>query len=78
MTAYKENLTQEERILQRLREAGSRGVYAYELTTPRPMGGEGICQYNSRIWGLRQKGYEIVNKTPGHFVLIEPGQMQML
>jgi hypothetical protein len=37
---------------------------------PRPAG-LGIAQYNARIWALRKKGYNIVNKTPGHFVLIQ-------
>jgi hypothetical protein len=77
MTSYKSDKTQEERILDLLRERGSQGAMVYEFMMPRP-NGLGIAQYNARIYGLRQKGYEIVNKTPGHFILREEGQMQML
>ncbi len=67
---YKEKPTQEERILNLLRERGRVGVKVYEFMLPRPHG-QGIAQYNARIWGLRKKGYNIINKTPGHFVLEE-------
>ncbi len=70
MSEYKEDKTQEQRILELLRERGSEGAYVYEFMMPRPRG-LGIAQYNARIWGLRQKGYVIKNKKPGHFVLIE-------
>jgi len=66
MTGYKKRPTQEERILSLLRERGSRGVYAWEIPTNLH-----ILQYNARIFGLRQKGYVIENKTPGYFVLTE-------
>ena len=73
---YKENLTQEENILELLRNRGSSGVEVWEFMMPRPKGGLGIAQYNSRIWGLRKKGYDIENKKPGHFVLIEGEPVQ--
>lgn len=60
--------TQEERILNLLRQRGPEGAYVYEFMTPRPSG-LGIAQYNARIFGLRKKGYVIENKTPGHFIL---------
>lgn len=40
----------------------------YEIMTPQPSG-LGVAQYNSRIKELREQGYNIVNKIPGHFVL---------
>jgi len=67
---YHKKLTQEQRILNLLRERGSRGAYVYEFMTPRP-NGLGIAQYNARIYGLREKGYVIENKKPGHFVLVK-------
>lgn len=67
---YIKKPTQEDRILDLLTERGDRGAYVYEFMTPRP-NGLGISQYNSRVWGLRRKGYNILNKTPGHFVLIQ-------
>lgn len=67
---YKENLTQEENILELLKQRGSKGVYVYELMTPKPHG-LGIAQYNARILGLREKGYNIKNVEEGHFVLLE-------
>ena len=73
---YHKKPTQEQRILQLLREKGNLGVYVYELVTPRPQG-LGIAQYNARIYGLREKGHNIVNKTPGHFVLIESKPEQL-
>ena len=69
MEGYKEDLTQEERILVLLKSRGRDGAFVYEFMTPRTRGGLGIAQYNARIWGLRQKGYVIENKEPGHFVL---------
>jgi len=77
MTSYKSDKTQEERILDLLRSSGAQGAYVYDFMMPRPQG-LGIAQYNARVYGLRQKGYEIINKTPGHFILREQGQMQML
>ena len=67
---YIKNNTQEGRILNLLRQKGSAGVYVYELQAPKPQG-EGIAQYNARIWGLRKKGYNITNVVPGHFVLVD-------
>lgn len=61
-------MTQKQRILNLLRERGKQGVMVYEIMTPRPTG-LGVAQYNSRIKELREQGYNIVNKTPGHFVL---------
>lgn len=77
MTTYKEDLTQEQRILGLLRERGSEGVEIWEFMMPRNRGGLGIAQYNARIWGLRRKGYNIKNKKPGHFVLIEAEPVQV-
>lgn len=74
---YIKRPSQEQRILNFLRKRGSKGIFVYELMLPRNRGGLGIAQYNARIWGLRQKGYIIENKKPGHFVLIsepEPEQ----
>lgn len=71
MNKYKEDLTQEERILDLLKERGSKGVFVWEFMMPRNRGGLGIAQYNARIWGLRKKGYNIVNEKPGHFILVE-------
>ena len=66
---YIKKPSQEMRILKLLKERGKSGVKAYELAMPRNQGGQGILQYNARIWSLRQKGYNIENKEPGHFVL---------
>lgn len=68
MTTYTHKPTQEQRILRLLKERGSAGVRVYEFMAPRPEG-LGIAQYNARIFGLRQKGFIINNKKPGHFVL---------
>ena len=67
---YIKNPTQEQRILNLLEIRGEQGVEVYELITPRP-NGLGIAQYNSRIWGLRQKGHNILSERKGHFVLTE-------
>lgn len=77
MTEHKPNPTQQERILNLLREKGNQGVYVYEFMAPRPMG-LGVAQYGARLLELRRKGYEIINTQPGHFILREEGQMQML
>lgn len=61
--------TQQQRILSLLKERGESGVYVYELMTPRNMGGIGASQYGARIMELRRKGYKIINREPGHFVL---------
>jgi len=63
-------LTQRERILNLLRERGQAGVQVWELIAPRPAG-LGIAQYNARIKELREKGFNIINVKPGHFVLKE-------
>ena len=70
MSEYIENKTQEQRILDLLRQKGSEGVFVWEFMIPRNQGGLGVAQYNARIWGLRQKGYDIRNKKPGHFILM--------
>lgn len=67
---YQPRPTQEGRILKLLKERGERGVQVWEFMLPRPQG-LGIAQYNARIFGLRRKGYNIVNKKPGLFVLQE-------
>jgi hypothetical protein len=69
-TYYHKKPSQETRILKLLRNRGSSGAKVYEFMMPQPQG-LGIAQYNARIYGLREKGYNIINKTPGHFVLIE-------
>ena len=69
MKGYKEDKTQEQRILDLLKERGESGAFVYEFMIPRNQGGLGIAQYNARIWGLRQKGYIIKNKKPRHFLL---------
>ena len=63
-------LTQRERILNLLRERGDSGVRVWELIAPRPTG-QGIAQYNARIKELRDRGFNIINVKPGHFVLKE-------
>jgi hypothetical protein len=70
MTGYIKNNSQEDRILRLFRERGERGVMVYELTAPRPEG-LGISQYNARIYGLREKGFNIISESPGHFILDE-------
>ena len=77
MSNYIKKSSQELRILNLLRERGSRGAYVYEFMTPRP-NGLGVAQYNSRLYGLRKKGFDIVNKEPGHFVLFEQPQMSLI
>lgn len=71
---YIENNTQEARILRKLREARGQGVPAFWFAMPRPQGGEGILQYNARVFGLRKKGYNIINKN-SVFYLVEKGQL---
>lgn len=70
MNGYIKNNSQEDRILRLLRERGNRGVMVYELIAPRPEG-LGCSQYGARIYGLREKGFNIINETPGHFILDE-------
>lgn len=67
---YKENLTQEERIMRLLRKRGSEGVKIWEFMMPRNQGGLGIAQYNARIYGLRKKGHIIKSIKSGRFVLV--------
>ena len=69
-----ENLTQEDKILNLLRERGKEGAYVWDFMMPSNRGGLGIAQYNARIWGLRKKGYIIENVKPGHFVLEEDNE----
>lgn len=70
-TGYKEKKTQEVRILDLLRERGSSGVKAWEIPTALH-----ILQYNSRVWSLRQKGFNIINKD-NTFYLIEGTPLQL-
>ena len=79
MTTYEKRPTQENRILELLRERGDQGVYVYEFMTPTP-DGLGIAQYGARLLGLRRKGFNIINKEIGHFVLIpsEPTQQSFI
>ena len=70
-TKYYHKPTQESRILDLLRKRGTSGAYVYEFMMPQNRGGLGIAQYNARIYGLRDKGHDIINKEPGHFVLKE-------
>ncbi len=65
--------TQTDRILELLRERGNAGIPVWEMIAPRPQG-LGVAQYNARVYELRQKGYEIVNKD-NTFYLIEQGQI---
>lgn len=60
--------TQKEQILSLLQSRGQRGVMVYEIIAPKP-NGLGIAQYNARIKDLREEGHNIINTTPGHFVL---------
>lgn len=73
---YKENPTQEDRILSLLQQRGNDGAMVYEFMMPRP-GGLGGAQYNARIYGLREKGHDIVSVTPGHLKLIKKGQQTL-
>lgn len=69
-TTYQPNKTQEQKILDLLKERGSSGVRAWEIPTNLH-----ILQYNSRIFGLRAKGFNIINKD-NTFYLIEDKPMQ--
>lgn len=71
MTTYYSEPTQEQKILKLAKTRGEDGFYVYELIAPTSRGGLGIAQYNARIWGLRKKGHNIVNKRPGYFVYEE-------
>ncbi len=73
---YIKKPTQEQRILKLLKERGKEGVMVYEFMMPQP-NGLGIAQYNARVWSLRKKGYNIVNKRPGFFVLEEEDQQEL-
>jgi hypothetical protein len=73
---YQKRPTQEDRILQLLEERGEAGAYVYEFMAPRP-NGLGIAQYNARVYGLRKRGFDIINKSPGHFVLRKVVQAKM-
>lgn len=78
MTNYNYKPTQEDLILNLLLQRGNNGAYVYEFMLPQPQG-LGIAQYNARIFGLRKKGHNIINKQPGHFVLqTKPVQLSYL
>jgi len=64
-TNYIKKPTQEERILKFLQQRGEIGVSSWEFTDM------GILQYNARIWGLRQKGHDIVNVKKNLYMLVE-------
>jgi len=59
---------QRQQILDLLVERGSIGVYVYELNSAWPKG-LGVSQYGRCIKELRERGYNIINTVPGHFVL---------
>lgn len=65
-----DKLNQENAILELAQQRGNKGFYVYELITPKPLG-LGIAQYNARIKGLRDRGYNIPNITPGFFALLD-------
>jgi hypothetical protein len=73
MTNYEPRTTQENQILDLLRERRGAGVYSYELAEASPKG-LGILQYNARIFGLRHKGHEIVSDFKGHYIIRERNQ----
>lgn len=64
-TGYQAKPTQEERILAFLEERGAEGVHSWEIVQMP------ILQYTARIWGLRDKGYDIVNVKKNLYVLGE-------
>jgi lysozyme family protein len=66
---YQEKKTQEERILDLLRERGAAGVANWEIPAQLH-----ILQYNARIFGLKRKGYDIKN-IDGRFYLQEGQQI---
>ena len=74
---YQKRPTQEDRILKLLKERGSQGARVWEFMMPQPQGGLGIAQYNARIFGLREKGYNIKSVKPGHYVL-DKGQQVLI
>ena len=55
-TEYKENLTQEQKILKVLEAKINNWIPLTDILKL------WIAQYNARIWGLRKKGYIIENK----------------
>lgn len=61
-------MSQKKRILELLKIRGLAGVFVWELTGARPEG-LGCQQYNARILELRKDGHNIINTTPGHFIL---------
>jgi hypothetical protein len=73
MSSYIPDNTQEGKILQLLRERGKLGIWSWEIT-----GDLHIMQYNARIFGLRHKGYDVINVKKNHFVLFEAGQQSLI
>lgn len=57
------------RLLDLLKSRGNRGVFIWEINTPRPLGGLGIAGYTERITELRQEGYQVVNVKKGLYML---------
>lgn len=74
MNGHEKRPTQEERILQLLRERGTQGVKSWEI--PNDLH---ILQYNARIFGLRNKGHNIVNKNDTFYLMPnEPYQESLI
>lgn len=61
-------MTQSQKLIKLLKQRGNKGVMVWEIIAPKP-DGLGIAQYNARIKELREAGNNIINKSPGHFVL---------
>lgn len=60
---YVRKPTQEERILAFLEERGADGVHSWEIVQMP------ILQYTARIWGLRDKGHDIINVKKNLYIL---------
>ena len=71
MDGYKPNRTQEQRILDLLRERGEQGVMSWEIPDKLK-----ILQYNARVFGLRRKGFVIENKDEVFRLISEPSPEQ--
>jgi lysozyme family protein len=67
MPTYIRKPTQEDRILELLRLRGRNGVESWEIPTHLH-----ILQYNSRIFGLRKKGYIIDNINDRFYLKFDP------
>ena len=67
-------MSQRQDILDLLTERGQAGAYVYELNSAHPHG-LGISQYGRCIKELRERGWDIINTEPGHFVLRTDSQL---